>query len=601
MMGQSGCELTFAFSAYHRGLSPESIIALQMLSRCHNGGRLDCHNGGEFGCLIVLCLYLTSVHSQVYTYNISTLPPTGFLTPVFEDVGYFEVITSAYAKYSSGYPFSLLLNFDGRVISPYNGAMYASSMQVLISSGMNLTYTFSTPLVLTIYVYVSATIRPGNNSSPLPTLYTYSSDTAFAAHQPREGAAVPSFDFHYFADPNEIVPFDPQPYDFVTHLPATVRTSKTSYQLNGQEWSFYSGVCSTLDAVYLQGRTWYGSHAYSSQRLRPYTCGGIDVGSYTLIPASTLADVTVSASGTYTLNCHSFGDANNNWALIKYDGSVYGPGTQADFIVQGTDYSISYASDDPSPFSDVIWCGQNKTVDRTVTVGPFEPISINRTNPVLERKTGFFQVDVSAGLAVLFNDEINTPWQFESIKCDSPARSMRMYLPSVTTRFAVCQDVRLGETITVGPNPIAFTIPQPDAGYCVVGRGYPPSTQFSSDSSYTWIGSEDGTQYTVTCAREVLYAVQTNDVIYNVTFTLVETNPARYGVTYNINGFAILQYPPSTTFSSLTSHNSTGDVTALPLVPFLTDRRPPTSYDEDRFYYDVPAIIPRAFGNFPAA
>ncbi|PRP84796.1 hypothetical protein PROFUN_07450 [Planoprotostelium fungivorum] len=569
--------------------------------------------------LIILCLYLTCVASQVYTYNILTLPSTGFISPVFEDAGYFEVITSPAAKHHPGYPFSLFVNVDGQVLPPWNGYGYGNSIQVLIRNDANISYTFSSPLVLTVYLYgdsdvfitniflietVTATIRPGNNSSPLPTYYTYSSDTAFAAHAPPNGAASADFAYAYLAYPNEVVPFDPQPYDYVTQVPTITRVaSKYVYQSYGQEWTFYPSVCSTVDAIYLQGSSTDGPYTYH-HRVAAFSCSGHEAGTYTLIPTSTAADATVSSSNNYTFNCRSFGDPASNWALVKYDGSsIYGPGAQADFMLQGDTYPTSYRSDDPSAFHDAIWCGQNKTVSRAVTVGPFETVAVNRTSPILgqNRLTGFTQIDLSSGLAILPNYGSNLPWQFLSINCNSPNQSIRTYLEGVNARFAVCQPVQPGQTINVGPSSVAFTFSQPDAGYCVVGRGYPASTQFFSNTSYTFIDGNSGQPFTVTCGEDVVYAVQASNATYNVTFTLMQAVAASYGQTYDVNGLVLLQYPPSTTFSSLTTYNSTGSVSALPLVPYLTERQPPASFEERSVYIEIPAIISGVFPKSPAA
>ncbi|PRP84798.1 hypothetical protein PROFUN_07452 [Planoprotostelium fungivorum] len=623
-----GCHVT---ASLYRCCTLEGRVSkepAEFKGSCHHGGCLYCHSGGRlFVCNGIIPKYhvqhsedalelhrlvslyhlcLLSGRIIVYTYNISTLLPTGFVSPVFEDAGYFDVVTSLDGAYPLQYLFSLFINVDDAGQRQYSRSYgYGSSLQVLIRNDANITLTFSPPLILTIYLYVTATIKPGNNSSPLPTYYTYSSDTPFLSHRRDDELASAQYEYICFANPNEVIPFDPQPYDYVTNLPATnqvdIIKGYETYTTNGQQWPYYPVVCSTVDAIHLYHQAVYGRDAYVDQRLQPFSCGeiapySIISGAYTLIPPSTVADVTVSSTNNYTLNCRSFGDASHNWALVKYDGSsIYGPGVQADFMLQGQ-YIASYRSDSTSNFHDAIWCGQSKTVSLSVTIGPFETVAVNRTSPILgqNRLTGFTQIDLSSGLAILADSD--TPWNLLSIDCESPARSIRTYLKGVKARFAVCQPVQPGQTMSVGPSSVAFTFSQPDAGYCVVGRGYPASTQFFSNTSYTFIDGNSGQPFTVTCGEDVVYAVQASNATYNVTFTLMQAVAASYGQTYDVNGLVLLQYPPSTTFSSLTTGNSTGSASVLPLVPYLTLRRPPASVEEKYpWKYDKPIIIPGVF------
>ncbi|PRP74671.1 hypothetical protein PROFUN_03593 [Planoprotostelium fungivorum] len=497
--------------------------------------------------LFLLLSILGLVSAQVYIYNITSVPPSGFFTPLLSPstASIFVV-----GRYGPDHTTRVSAVCDGRFLDHNEVISTSQSMQLVCSTFQAVlfavgTSSVSTPLgvVLNVTQYAGPmTIMPDQTYVPSnPVIYVYNSSTPFYTYRDYPIRDFWGFSWRHVARAGESVQLTTYSYPYyATSLPESYVISYTGDSITAQ---YQDRVCSKVDALLLSSRSNDSSPHYISAQ----SCGYEQAYSYDkdmmldLIPAGTPPTVSIKTSGDYTLQCQSYGNVNAMYALVNFRGvdmfytniHVFPP-------------TRFMGTMDSSVISTVFYCGGNSTRNVSVTVVPATNILVDHSYDAKSDGPTYDNYTISPGFIRMQHEGLNIYGPFIIESC--PITTTTLLSTRTQESFAACSDVTGNKTQLIDSY---FTILfiKPPAGYCLVGSGYPDSPYMNAASPSTNATVFTDT-YTVTCDVDHLAVQSATRNQFTLKFVLVSVQQGGvYGKQQEFDALLILEYPAVSSLS----------------------------------------------------
>ncbi|PRP73402.1 hypothetical protein PROFUN_09632 [Planoprotostelium fungivorum] len=516
--------------------------------------------------LFVFCVALS--HAIVHEISFTVVPTTGYFSPIYEahPPALFEVNSES----ASG-PIFTTSFCDGR--PSYENPITCSTYQVVVGVLGTQAFVSSDAMNITVIQSDIVQVTLGQTYTSLnETSYVFSADVPYiyTLTVPGSGTSFP-YPVGFSSSINVAANVTLTTTGSLFPLYATTYPQTYSVELAGFYGSYfmYEGgtyyanamICSSRDAVVLVDRSRSNPNFNSCYSYLNFGNGAYNA---TVISTETPATLNVSTSGNYTATCQTYGTSVDHYALVKLvntDATSMGG-----FINSQNIYSQN------ASFDAVYNCYSKNSIDLSIVVnGPYTPISINASNEQLNVQTGFYQIDISAGIisGPFSNDRLIPRYGEQSC---STEKSFNYFGSISYGTFDLCYTVTENSTYDVPAINSAFVI-QPPQGYCIRSDGIPSNSSntvslMSSESS-TFFYEDDSTNlFTLTCSTDILHVQLDIHQPMTINFTLVPiTGQGVYGKNYNVDGLLILQYPPLTASAGMFSVNVTESATALLPVP----------------------------------
>ncbi|PRP74789.1 cell wall surface anchor family protein [Planoprotostelium fungivorum] len=524
--------------------------------------------------LLLLCIALSQ--ATVYETSVTTIPTTGYFSRIYEANPPAVFLTLIEESYGPNFYTALC---DGQFVNGelgFDSVDTCSSYQVIMGTldnedfaptSINLTVIqFADIVQITLgQTYTSENDTSYNFSSDVPYIYSLSTSDSLNYLSNPVG-----FSGSIFVEANVTLTTTGSVYPlYATTFPHTYSVQVSYFVLSSSfvyEGDTYYGsvfICSSQDAIVLVDQF----EAIDYKLLPARSCHSffeIVQGAYiaTVISAATPATLNASTSGNYTAACQTYGNSSSSYALVKL---VNDEVTSTGGIINGKTIKSQLA-----PFDAIFNCGTESSIDLSIQVnGPYTPISLNAQVQSVDFPTGFYQIDVPAG--IISDQSSDDPLKLYGGQSCSTETSFNYFGSISRGAFDLCYTVSDNSTFDVPAINSAFII-QPPPGYCIRSDGIPSdasnNVQLNSTNSATFFYEDENTNlFTLTCSADIMSVKLNGMQPMTIHFTLVSiSGQGVYGQTYDVNGLLILQYPPFTAPAGIVSVNVTGSAASLTLA-----------------------------------
>ncbi|PRP81328.1 hypothetical protein PROFUN_04563 [Planoprotostelium fungivorum] len=509
--------------------------------------------------LFLLLSILGIVSAQVYSYNITSVPPTGFFTPILQSSDPSIFVVGRYGP-------DLSFNRTTEVSAVCDGRFIDHNEVISVSRSMNLSCsTFQAVLfavgqssvsaslgvVLTVTQYAGPmTIVPGQSYVPAnPVIYVYNSPTPFYT---RTDSFV-GYSWRYVAQPGEYVNLKTYPYPY--YAESLPQSFVANFSDSPYDSPYKGQVCSKESALLIT--TYFARERgadvppifISAGSCYHFTLQYVDV-AMDLIPADTPATVSIKTTGNYTLQCKSYGSPNGTYALVNFRGlDVF----STDNIGKWSGPPNQYLGlMDSSVISTIYNCGNSSTFNASVTAGPAQNIFVNRSYYIESYDRSYVNYTVSPGFFQYRTSYSQVFGQFQIDSCPTTTTNVMSTLSM--QYFAACSNVVQNTTLLIDSY-ITVLFIEPPTGYCLVASGYPDSPYANAATTRNTTTSTD--TYTVTCDVDQLIVQSATHNQFTLQFTLSKCRSEDecltsavsvqqggvYGEQQDLDGLLVLQYP----------------------------------------------------------
>ncbi|PRP89018.1 hypothetical protein PROFUN_02296 [Planoprotostelium fungivorum] len=544
--------------------------------------------------LSLFVLYVALSQAAVYVTSITTIPTTGYFSPLYR-----ADPPAAFQSNVHGLPDSASYTWlcDGQ---REGGSQACGTYQVVVATFANQSFVSSVPINITVTQIDIVQITLGRSyTSPNKTLYTFTSSVPYI--YTLSAPALFSRPVLGFGG-QQIVPANAALTASGSAYPLYATTFPQSYSVKLKAGDYFSSsfvyqnvtyatspsICASQDAVVLVDLS---TDTENSPFLLAQSCAYFfdstpGLKNATVISAQTPATLSVSTTGQYNAACQTYGNSSDHYALVKL--------VNADVTSGGGFINGQVVIPQSGPFDTIYNCGSNTSIALSIQVnGPYQTVSINASlsSPEYNLPLGFYQINLAAGITIDAGSYFPLSKYTGQQGC-STAKTFNYfgYLSSYefnreppyfvlfNSSVSVCYTVTNEATFNALASATAFII-QPPAGYCLRSDGIPSNSSnsvylYSNSSSSLFYEDNNTTLFTLTCSNDVLYVHLGSPSPVAVNFTLVAINTlGSYGQTYDVNGLSIIQYPPLTAAVGVLTVNLTGSVAALNDVIGLNGRK----------------------------
>ncbi|PRP86143.1 hypothetical protein PROFUN_03130 [Planoprotostelium fungivorum] len=525
--------------------------------------------------LFVLCVAVS--HAVVHTTPVSSIPPTGFFTPLLtaEPPCYFELQSGFYYEE----PINAMYLCDGS--EDVGGP--CMTYQVLLYTNLNHTFLLSRPINITLVKtpIVQIPFIPGTNyTSPVDVFVNVTSSKPYNGALKQSGRQyIATFTASLFSITRLSANTTLSMNGFVNPMYVTSLPKTFSFEVFDDGLSFvYENVSYGATPLITSSQKILlvtdGTNNYQvrdsllfslkwNQTLLPGNGNYVDylpTGSYNVtamsydIPASFIAYDT----GIYNVTCETVGNSSDRYALVKLNGTREYEGYFYD----------NFHGTQVVPVN----CRGSDTFSLEIHVnGPYEKVDAKFDQLTPLSDIGFYDMNVPANVTLdpLHSEYLTFVYPYPT--CPNTNTSFKFFGYNLFGTFSH------NFTFNVPAHQSVFFI-QPPQGYCLRGEGIPSNStnDFTIISNVSSFFYEDGDAklFTLTCISDVLYVYPDVPAPMTITFTLVPIDgQGVYGETYDVDGLFILQYPPLTASTGVLSINTSGSLDILRNVVTLEQYR----------------------------